>query len=442
MPTAAQHDPEPSRTPFKQTVAWALYDFANTGYSMVGIALIFPRLYQSFWGTGLTPDAQTFWFGITVSAASIIVAILAPFLGALAGVTGRGKVYLLRFAALGILACASLYLVAEGNFLLASAIYILGTVAFYCGNIFFDALLPQVARPGKRHFVSALSFSFGYTAGFFILLATAWLTANPAALGLENTTHALRFLFVFAAVWWAVFTIPLALTLPSPPPTSSGVSFFAIAKSGLREAGATLKAIWQLPTVFWFLLAYLFYIDGVNTVIAVATNFASTLGIEQGAIFTAFFIVQLMGIPCALLFGWLGNRVGARRMLFLAIGIYFGVVSYAYQLSAAPVMIFGFEIREIYLLAALIGSVQGGIQALSRSYFVSIVPADKATAFFGFYSMIGKSAAVLGPALIALTAWLAADPEAPEKSTRLGMASLALLFAVGAVCLIKARPKA
>ncbi len=422
-------------------IAWALYDWANTGYAMVGLALIFPQLYKGFWGANLPADRQTFFFNITVSVASLLVAVLAPILGSVAELGGLRKRLLLRFCVLGVCACACVAFIGKGYYPLASLVYIVGTVSFYCGNIFYDSMLEKVSEANNRHFISGLGFSFGYTAGFCILLVSALLLKNPGWLGMSKDIEVSRFLFVFAAAWWALFALPLALRIKEPPKPERP-QFKTMAMQGLRETWATLKEIFGQKHILWFLLAYLFYIDGVNTIITTASNYGTTIGFTQAQIITAFFVVQVFGVPCAVVFGLLGQRFGPRRLIFCAIVIYLGVTAYGATISAQPIgKLFGMEIYEMYLLAALIGLVQGGVQALSRSYFTSIIPPGKNVAYFGFYSMIGKSAAVLGPLLMGLVALLFNDPARPDFSTRLGMGSVSLLFIIGALFLTKARPE-
>jgi len=428
------------KTP-RGSIAWALYDWANTGYAMIGLALIFPQLYKSFWAASLTPARQTFYFTLTVSVSSLVVAVLAPILGSIAEVGGLRKKLLLRCAALGVCACACMALVGKGMYPLASLVYMLGTISFYCGGIFYDSMLDSVSTAKNRHFISGLGFAFGYAAGFFILLISVLLMKNPSWLGMDNAVGVSRGLFVFAACWWALFTLPLAFRIkekahPVRPPLK------AMALQGLRETWTTLKEILSQKHILWFLLAYLFYIDGVNTVITTASNYGTTIGFTQGQIILAFFIVQVFGVPFAIFFGLLGQRFGPRRLLFIAILIYLGVTSYGATIKVEPIgEIFGLKLYEMYVLAALIGMVQGGIQALSRSYYTSIIPPEKNVAYFGFYSMIGKSAAVLGPLLMGLVALAFNDPDRPDYSTRLGLGAVALLFVMGGIFLCKAKPE-
>lgn len=424
----------------KGAISWALYDWANTGYAMIGLALVFPQLYRSLWADQLAPDQQTFWFTLTVAMASLLVAVLAPILGSVAELGGLRKVLLLRFAVVGIVACAVMGTIGEGYYLLASLVYLFGTVSFYCANIFYDSMLEVVSSHRNRHVISGLGFTFGYTAGFFILISAYLIMGNAEQLGFSSVETAERALFYFAAGWWALFTLPLALWIREKPKPGRP-SMAIMARRGLTETWLTAKDICQHKHILMFLLAYLFYIDGVNTVITTASNYGSTLGFSKKQIFEAFFIVQVIAIPCAILFGLLGQKFGPRRLIFVAIVIYLGVTSYGSTISPQPIELFGWQFSQMYALAALIGLCQGGVQALSRSYFTSIIPPGKNVAYFGFYSMIGKSAAVLGPLLMGLSALLFNDPERPLLSTRIGLVSVSVLFVIGAIFLTQAKPE-
>lgn len=407
----------------KETISWAFYDWANTGYAMVVLALIFPRLYKSYYGSALSDGDQTYWFGKTVAIASLLVAIAAPFLGSIGELGGLRKRLLLTFCSIGVLATAACYFVAEGEYGIASLIYIVGTVSFYSSNIFFDSMLSTVSTPNKRHFVSGLGFSFGYTAGFVLLAITLLVTK---VMGADA-----QVMFLIAAAWWALFTIPLALNLKEQP-KADRPPVFQMAAEGIHDTIKTFREILGIKPILWFLAAYLFYIDGVNTIIMMASNYGTTIGFDEEQIIQAFFIVQIFGVPCAILFGWAGGKVGPRRMMFLAIILYMGVTAYGAFLDTTPIEVFGYKISEMFVLAALIGMVQGGIQALSRSYFTTLIPVGREVSFFGFYSMIGKSAAVMGPWLMGSVAAWFDRPDDPTYSTRLGMGSVAILFVIGA----------
>jgi len=413
--------PEPRKPTMKETISWAFYDWANTGYAMVVLALIFPRLYKNSYGAHLSDGEQTYWFGKTVAVASLIVAVAAPFLGSIGELGGLRKRLLLGFCVTGVIATAGCYFLAEGQYVMASVIYIFGTVSFYSSNIFFDSMLATVSTPEKRHFVSGLGFSFGYAAGFMLLVATLFITKEAPA----------STMFLFAAGWWALFALPLAFNIKErPKPNRPGI--VQMAKLGAVDTWHTFKEILGIKPILWFLAAYLFYIDGVNTIIMMASNYGTTIGFTDNQIITAFFIVQVFGVPCAILFGWAGGKIGPRKMMFVAILLYIGVTAYGAFLDTTPIHFMGVELSEMFVLAALIGMVQGGIQALSRSYFTTLIPVGREVSFFGFYSMIGKSAAVMGPWLMGSVAQWFDDPADPTYSTRLGMGSVAILFVIGA----------
>ncbi|MEM0967368.1 MAG: MFS transporter [Verrucomicrobiota bacterium] len=420
-----------------QTISWAFYDWANTGYSMIVLALIFPRLYKGYFGSQLSDDQQTFWFTMTVSVASVCVAVLAPFLGSFGELGGLRKRLLLRFCAIGVVATGACYLVGKDQYELASLVYIVGTVSFYSANLFSDSLLAKVSTKENRHLVSGLGFSFGYTAGFLLLAITVVLTTKAEEFGFSDVGDASRAMFIVAAIWWAVFSLPLAWKIREKP-RADRPSTIAMARQSATNTWQTLKEVVSHKPVLWFLVAYLFYIDGVNTIITTASNYGATVGFTQNQIIVGFFIVQIFGVPCAILFGLLGNKIGPRRMIYVAMGIYLVVTIYGALIETEPVVVFGISISEMYILAAMIGMVQGGIQALSRSYFNSLIPVGREVSFFGFYSMIGKSAAILGPILIGSVALLFNNPESPAFSTRLGMGSVSILFVVGAIFLLKA----
>lgn len=431
------------RAEWGRTISWAFYDWANTGYAMIGLALIFPRFYKSFWGAELPPGQQTFYFGLTVSVASLLVALLSPFLGSLAELAGSRKRWLLRFAFVGIVACGLLSLVEAGYWWLASVIHIVGMVSFYSSNIFFDSMLDVVATRKNRNLVSGLGFSFGYTAGFVLIIVIGVVNANPELIGAPDAITANRFLFLFASAWWGLFLMPLAFVFPEKlRDDRPAVRVMLI--SGLRGAWSTFREILGMPRVRWFLIAYLFYIDGLNTIITSASNLATTMGFEQSEIIAAFAVVQVTAIPCAVGFGLLAQRFGARTMLFVGMAIYIVVTLYGAFLRPRPafevaVGSWHFAVSEMMVLAMLIGLVQGGVQALSRSYFANLIPEERSVAFFGFYAMIGKSAAVLGPAIFGLSALMFDRSDDPVWSTRVGFGAISILFVIGAFFLTKVR---
>ncbi len=466
--TEAGGEPKPreTRSGWRQALCWASYDFANSGYSMIVLALVFPRFYRAYFADGLSEAEQTRWFGLTVAAAGLLVALTAPFLGTLGTLLGHRRQLLVRFAGVSMLACVSLSLLSRGDWWLASVIHVVGMACYYSSNLFYDALLDRVSHRANRNLVSALGSALGYVAGLLLIFVIIWFNTAPYPFGLPDADAANRWLFVIAAVWWGVFTIPLAvglrdpacevatprpLTEPAPAQRlsvaallSKGQHLIGAARSLLRrtwaEVVSTFRDIVAIPSVRYFLIAYLFYIDGVNTITISAANLAEAMQFPFSETVMAFLVVQVVAVPCSLLFGWLANRFGARNLLVVAMGIYLITTLYGANIGREPLVILGASFSPMLGLAVLIGAVIGGVQSLSRSFFANLIPPEKSTAFFGFYSMIGKSAAIFGPLIIAVCAGLFNDPADPVASTRLGFGAVGILFVLGAWFLLKVKP--
>lgn len=421
------------------SLRWALYDWANTAFAMAA-ALIFGPLFKNVWCDPATMPADriNLYFNLTLSAASLLVAVCAPILAGAAESRGMRMRLLRYFAFTGAVMLAALGFVPAGCWWGAVLVYVGGAMCFFSGNIFYDSMLVEAAEPEHRHTVSGLAFSFGYAAGVIILVA---LVATGAAGAVGSSSTARAWVFGVSGIWWALFAIPLLSHHEPPEPRKK---FPVMMRTGLAEARRTLKEIWAIKPLRRFLLAYIFYIDGVSTVIATAAFLGASVGFTTDQVMKAFFVVQVFGIPCALGFGKLAEKFGARALIAVALVIYLGVTAYGAVLRADEAHVFGLAIPPIFVLAGLVGTVQGGVQALSRSYYASLVPAGRETAFFGFYSMIGKCATVFGPLVSAAACWLFVQLR-PEIKTdagalaRAGFASLSILFLLGLVFLALAR---
>lgn len=410
-------------------LSWALYDTANSAFALTILAGIFPIFYPAFWAKGMSAPDQTFWYGLTVTTASFVVAVLAPFLGAIADQGGRRKRFLLFFALMGAVSTALMVLPGEGQWQWASLAFIFGAIGFYGGNLFYDSLLVEVSDRENAHWVSGLGFSLGYLGSVLLFIVNIIIIQKAETLGPEKHIQATRLAFLCTAVWWMLFMIPLLLKVKEPK-VAHPPAFRQAVGNSFRELSRTLREIAKSRNVLWFLIAYWFYIDGVNTIITMAVNYGKTLGFATGDLLKTLILVQVVGVPFALLFGWLGQKLGPTKLLHTGILIYLGVTAYGSMLDLEPASIFGFKISKIYILGFLIGSVQGGLQALSRSYYVSMIPRERAAEFFGFYNMVGKSAALLGPIVMGTVAKLTGEP-------RLGILAVSTLFLLGAVCLLK-----
>ncbi|MGD8251937.1 MAG: MFS transporter [Desulfobacterales bacterium] len=422
---------------------WAFYDWANSAFATTVMAGFFPIFFKTYWSHGADVNISTARLGFGNAAAGLLVALLAPFLGALADRASRRKRYLLCFAYLGALATACLFWVREGQWMLAVAAYAVGIVGFSGANIYNDALLPIVSEGRRMDMVSSLGFAMGYLGGGLLFLFNVLMTTSPGAFGIVDTTSAVRISFMTVAVWWAFFSLFTAFWVKEPPGDDGPrQTIMADIGRGGAQILQTLRDARHYKPAFWFLAAYWCYIDGVDTVIRMAVDYGLSLGFDAGDLVVALLAVQFIGFPAAVGFGKLGEKWGTRKSIFLAIGCYMAITLWGAFMTRKA---------EFYVLAAGVGLVQGGIQALSRSYYASLIPPDRSGEFFGFYNMLGKFAAIIGPALVATVTlvaryWLMpSDPSADELiavsrlASRWGIGSLLVLFILGAVLLLKVR---
>jgi UMF1 family MFS transporter len=405
----------------RPVVAWALYDWANSAFATTVMAGFFPVFFKQYWNAGVAATESTFRLGLANGLASLFIALLAPVLGAIADRSGARVRMLMGFTVLGAAATAGLALVGEGEWLLAAVLYLAASLGFWGGIVFNDSLLLEVAEPDEYDLVSGYGYALGYLGGGLLFALNVAMTLKPAFFGLPDAAAAVRVSFVMVGAWWLLFSLPLALFVRErrqldPVPAVEAV------RRGLRELRDTLKAISCYRPILWFLAAYWLYIDGVNTVMKMAVDYGLSLGFEASDLVTALLLTQFVAFPAALGFGWLGSRIGARRGIFIALAVYAAVTCYAYFIQ---------DSRDFYLLAVVVGLVQGGVQSLSRSYYGRLIPAGKSSEFFGFYNMMGKFAAVLGPLLTGVVARLTGD-------SRLGILSILLLFVAGASLLVVA----
>lgn len=412
--------PADANLDWPKVIAWASYDWANSAFATTVIAGFFPLFFKQYWSADVPATESTFWLGLVNSLASLVIVVLAPLLGAIADSGNAKKRFLACFAALGVVATGSLYFVAQGEWHLALILYGLGLLGFSGGNIFYDALLVGVAGPRQLDLVSAIGFALGYLGGGLLFAVNVVMTLYPQRFGLPDATTAVQIAFVTVTLWWALFSLPLLLRVPEPK-TRVRVSGWAAARAGLRQLRETFEEVRRLRVVATFLLAYWLYIDGVDTIVRMAVDYGLALGFAAEQLISALLITQFVGFPAAIVFGKLGERLGARTGIFIAIGVYILITAWGYFIQRP---------WEFYVLAGAIGLVQGGIQSLSRSLYARLIPAEKAGEFFGFYNMLGKFAAVVGPVLMG---WVSVA----TGSTRLSILSLLVLFVGGALLLTR-----
>lgn len=402
----------------RQVMSWSLYDWANSAYATTVMAGFFPIFFKQYWSVDADVTESTFHLGLANSLASVLIAALAPLLGAIADRASARKKFLLTFGLLGVVMTGSLYFVERGDWVAATTLYVLASVGFLGGNIFYDALLVNVCGPKQRDRVSSLGYAMGYLGGGLLFAVNVWMTLQPQQFGLADAAEAVRLSFVCVALWWAVFALPLLIFVKEPRRDDTRLGLAAISQ-GLRQFRQTFHEIRQHRMVWLFLIGYWLYIDGVDTIVVMAVDYGMSLGFDSNSLIVALLITQFVGFPAALVFGRLGERIGSKISILVAIAVYVGVTLWAYQMTS---------ITEFYALAVTVGLVQGGIQALSRSMYSRLIPQDKSAEFFGFYNMLGKFAAVLGPLLMGWVGLISGSP-------RVGILSLIVLFVAGATLL-------
>ena len=422
----------------KAVWGWVLYDWANSAFATTVIAGFFPLFFANYWNRDVDPSLATARLGLANSGAGLLVALLAPVLGAVADRACCRKKLLIFFAYLGALMTGALFLVEQGQWAWAALVYAAGNVGFALANVFYDALLPAVADDKKIDFVSGLGYGLGYLGGGVLFAFNVALFLSPQSFGLADKAEAVRYAFLSVSVWWGAFTLATVLWVPDDDPGCERPRFAQSVVAGMRQLGDTFNRIRSLRPVFLFLLAYWFYIDGVDTVIRMALNYGLSIGFKDDDLIAALLIVQFVGFPAALAFGFLAQRWHPRGVIFVTIGAYVFITVWGAFMTRK---------EEFYALAVMIALVQGGIQASSRSYFARLIPGEQSAEFFGFYNMIGKFSVIIGPALVggvALVVNFALQPDAatPEQAAdasplaaRLSIASVVILFVVGAAIL-------
>lgn len=410
-----------SRVEHRNVWAWALYDWANSAFATVVMAGFFPLFFKQYWHAGASATESTFHLGVGSAIASLSVLILAPLLGALAD-QGRKKLLLTAFMLLGVVATALLYGVGQGEWRSALGLFILASIGFSASLVFSDALIVDVAAPAERDRASAFAYGLGYLGGGLLFAVNVAMTLKPHWFGLADAAAAVKVAFIMVAIWWLLFSLPL-LSVVRERGADQREPWLRAIGTALRELASTLRALRQYKAVVMFLLAYWLYIDGVDTIIRMAVDFGLALGFDSSSLIVALLVVQFVGFPAAIAFGYLGVRLGTKRAIFVGLAVYVGVTLWGYFLNS---------LWEFYAMAVAIGLVQGGVQALSRSYYSRLIPAERAAEFFGFYNMLGKFAAVIGPLLMGWTALA-------TGSSRASILSVAVLFVLGALLLARVK---
>ncbi|HHX45093.1 MAG TPA: MFS transporter [Chloroflexi bacterium] len=397
--------------------AWCMYDWANSAFATTVMAALLPPYFSGVAAAGLPRAQATSYWGYGVSLSMVLVALMGPILGAIADYTGGKKRYLGSFLALALVFTGLLFFVGEGDWGAALAFYVLASIGNGGANVFYDSLLPHVARPDEIDQVSTRGFALGYLGGGLLLAINLAWYMMPERFGFADGGQAVRTAFLSVAVWWAVFSTPLFRHVPEPH-AARGPRVNPL-RAGFGRLGETFRDLRRYRELTKFLVAYWLYADGIGTIIKMATIYGAEIGIGTADLAGALLLTQIVGIPLTLVFGRLARRVGTKRAIYVALAVY------------TLISVLGFFMSQpwhFWVLAGMVGLVQGGSQALSRSLFGAMTPKARSAEFFGFFDISSKFAGIAGPLLFGLTASL-------TGTGRWSIVSLVVFFVAGALLL-------
>jgi MFS transporter, UMF1 family len=411
--------------------AWAMYDWANSAFQTTIITAVFPNFFSRVAAANpisgqpplLAPAEATAAFSWGTTICLTFIAILGPILGAIADYRGAKKKMLAIFLSIGVVTTAAMATIDAGEWRWALALFMISNVAIAASFVFYDSLLPHIAAPDEMDRVSTTGYALGYLGGGLLLaINLAWIL-SPATWGLRDTVSAIHLSFVSVAVWWLLFSIPLFRRVPEPTRTLESdehgdENTVVAAFVRLRE---TLRELRTYRNAFMMLIAFMLYNDGIQTMIKMASIYGAEVGIDFNAQIAAFIIVQFVGVPCSFLFGMLASRIGAKTGIFLSLAVYTGISLLGYFMTST---------WQFFALAFLVGTVQGGSQALSRSLFARMIPPHKSSEYFGFFSVFEKFAGIAGPAIFAAAVTI-------TGSSRPAVLSVILFFVVGGALLTR-----
>jgi MFS transporter, UMF1 family len=403
--------------------AWAMYDWANSAFQSTVITAIFPVFFASYAASDLAPTEATFRFAWATTLAITVTALLGPVLGAIADYRALKKRLLALFMSIGVAATLLMATIAQGGWEYAALLFIVANIAIASSYVFYDSLLPHIASPDEIDRVSATSYAVGYLGGGIVLaMNLAWIL-SPQTFGLADTVAATKLSFVSVGIWWLAFSLPLLRWVPEPRAVleADETGREHALRVAFRRLWETFHELRGYRQAFLMLVAFLLYNDGIQTIIRMAAIYGEELGIDRNAQIAAFVMVQFVGVPFSILFGVLAARIGAKQAIFLALGVYTGISIIGYFMSTA---------WHFFVLAFLVGMVQGGSQALSRSVFARMIPKHKSSEFFGFFSVFEKFAGIFGPAFFAASIAL-------FGSSRAAVLSVILFFVLGALVLTR-----
>ncbi len=408
----------------KELRAWAMYDWANSAMVTTIVTAVFPIYFAKVAAAGLEPAVATKKLADATTIGLAIIAVLSPILGAIADRAGVKKKLLGVSLLIGVAAVGMMFFIEQGEWLYAAILFVIANIAVNASYVCYDSFLPHIAKPEEMDRVSTAGYALGYVGGGLLLaLNLAWIQ-QPGWFGLPHgegltpaqATLPTRLAFLSVAIWWAVFSIPLFRDVPEPPATGDGRIEIG---GAIKELGNTFKRLGRFKHAALMLIAFLIYNDGIGTIIRMATIYGTEIGIGTTALIASIMIVQFVGIPFAFLFGSFASRIGAKRAIFVGLVVYAGISLLGFYMKTAT---------HFLVLALLVGMVQGGTQALSRSMFASMIPKDRSAEFFGFFAVVEKFAGIFGP-------WVFARVIGVTGSSRSAILAIVVFFVIGGTLL-------
>ena len=403
-----------------ESKAWIAYDAGNSAFATTVVAAFFPIFYKEFWSTGVDNLTAASYYSWTLTLSNLALLFSAPIIGSITDLSRTTKKLFTFFVLISIVFVALLSVLDLGDWFTALLFFGIANYCFSAGNILYDKMLVQIAPQSQLTRISSLGFAYGYLGGGVLFLINAFMTLSPETFGLADASEAIQWSFVMVSVWWGMFLIPLLIHYKD-----RGVALYkkSLVKESTIKVFVTLRNISEHKNAFLFLLAFSLYIDGVHTVMALASTFALNLGLASSSVIVGLILVQFVAFPATLIWSRISSRYGDRSVINICIVAYIGIIFYSTTLSSAT---------EFYILAAGVGSVQGGIQACSRSLFGKLVPEEKSGEFFGFFNTFGKAGAFIGPALVAIFITM-------FDSITIALTPIILLFITGGMIMLKVK---
>ena len=397
----------------KEIKSWIAYDAGNSAFATTVIAAFFPLFFSSYWAGNIDEITSAKYFTAGLTIMNLVILIGMPIIGAITDVKNLTKTFFSVFSFLGALLVISFAFVSENEWLFALILYGIALFCFSAAIVLYDKILIYISSSHNISKVSGFGYSVGYLGGGTLFVINAFMVMNPSFFGLENSAAAIKLSFVTVGIWWIIFTLPLFINYEQPKIQEGKII------DAFKQIYKTFIDITNQKNIVLFLIAFFLYIDGVHTVMSLAAIFANSIGIGQESIILALILVQFVAAPATFIWSYVSTRYGDKMVIYMSILIYIGVIFFSMGLDNA---------NEFYFMAGLIGSVQGGIQASSRSLFAKIIPEDKSGEFFGFYNTFGRAGSVIGPLLV--NVFLVAF-----NNIRIALIPLIVLFILGALFL-------